>query len=87
MTKTYMTLKDLRDIILDCEDCSDDTPVLLADSMYEPAKGLPTDVDDLYNHKTLDSFYRLVPSEFIEEGMPSHEKDGAIELILSGVME
>lgn len=87
MTKKYLTLKDLRDIVLDCEDYSDDTPVLLAYSVYDKAKGLPTDVDDLYDHKTLDSFYRLIPEEFIEEGMPSHKKDGAIELILSGLIE
>ena len=81
MTK-YLTLKDLRTIVADCSEYSDDTPVLIATKEIE-TQDMP---DAIYSHRLADNF-RYVPAEYVERYMPAHEKNGAIELILMGASE
>lgn len=73
----YLTLKDLRTIVADCSEYSDDMPVLIATKEID-TQDIP---DTIYSHRLADNF-RYVPAEYVERFMPAHEKDGAIEIIL-----
>ena len=79
-----MTLKELKEAVEDAyaNGCADDMPVVFAHKKTYEAQ-MP-EIDDFYEHTKIDAFYRLVPSEFLEDGMPEHE-DGALELIADGL--